>query len=169
MQVLTRSDWKQQRKGGDNVFPIISQWGVYVAMETSFDPICHKILSSLSPTLSLTLHIKFDQGRPTGLRYIQVQKCGRRRTTDHWYTIQVQLVSLRTSWAKIYWREIIIIITLEDNIYGASASLTYGPELHYVCCENLKYLQYIQSRWGLRTSSMLWAGYHSQFFSVGGG
>ena len=34
------------------------------------------------------LHMKFDQEWPTGLRDIQVQKCGgrRQRTTDHWYT-----------------------------------------------------------------------------------
>ena len=31
---LKKSDQKQQRKGGDIVFPIISQWAVSVAMET---------------------------------------------------------------------------------------------------------------------------------------
>ena len=40
----------------------------------SFDPICPKILSSLSPTPRI-LHIKFDQDWPTGFRDIQVQKC----------------------------------------------------------------------------------------------
>ena len=52
----------------------------------------------------------------------------------------------------------IIIITLfqEDNIVGTSASLTYGP--HFLLISE-NYLQYDQSRWGLRTPSMLRAGY----------
>ena len=29
-----KSDKKQETKGGDNVFPIISQWALSVAMET---------------------------------------------------------------------------------------------------------------------------------------
>ena len=49
-------------------------------METSFDPIRPKTLCSLSPT-PVMLHIKFDQDWPTGLRDIQVCKCGWRRTT----------------------------------------------------------------------------------------
>ena len=49
-------------------------------METSFDPICTKTLYSLSPT-PVTLHIKFDQDWPTGLRDTQVQRCGWRKTT----------------------------------------------------------------------------------------
>ena len=40
----------------------------------SFDPICSKTISILSPT-PMMLHIKFDQDRPTGFRDIQVQKC----------------------------------------------------------------------------------------------
>ena len=39
-----------------------------------FDPICPKTLCSLSPT-PMMLHIKFDQGKLTGFRDIQVQKC----------------------------------------------------------------------------------------------
>ena len=31
---IKRSDQKQPRKGGDTIFPIISQWGLSVAMET---------------------------------------------------------------------------------------------------------------------------------------
>ena len=31
---IRRSDQKQPRKGGDIVFPIISQWGLTVALET---------------------------------------------------------------------------------------------------------------------------------------
>ena len=34
LQVQKGSDQKQPRKGGDIVFPIISQWGLSVAMET---------------------------------------------------------------------------------------------------------------------------------------
>ena len=41
----------------------------------SFDPICSKTLCSLSPS-PVMLHIKFDQDWPSGLRDIQVQKCG---------------------------------------------------------------------------------------------
>ena len=35
LQVLNGSDQKQPRKGGDIVFPIISQWELSVAMEIS--------------------------------------------------------------------------------------------------------------------------------------
>ena len=56
-------DQKQPRKGEDIVFPIISQWGLSVAMVTSFYPICPKTLCSLSPT-PVMLHIKFDQDWP---------------------------------------------------------------------------------------------------------
>ena len=34
LQVKQRSDQKQGGKGGDIIFPIISQWGLSVAMET---------------------------------------------------------------------------------------------------------------------------------------
>ena len=40
----------------------------------SFDPICPKTLSSISPT-PMMLHIKIDQDWPTGFRDIQVWKC----------------------------------------------------------------------------------------------
>ena len=33
-RIVKESDQKQPRKGGDIVFPIISQWGLSVAMET---------------------------------------------------------------------------------------------------------------------------------------
>ena len=52
-------------------FPIISQWALSVAMETSFDEICAKTLCSLSPT-PVMLHIKFVHDWPTVLRNIQV-------------------------------------------------------------------------------------------------
>ena len=62
------SDKKQQRKGGDIVFPIISQWALSVAMEfQSFDPICPKTLCNLSTTLMMC-HIKFDKHWPIGLK-----------------------------------------------------------------------------------------------------
>ena len=60
-----------------------------------------------------------------------------------------------------------IIITLfqEDNIFGMYASLTYGPQLHKIhvidSWTGINYLQYVQSRWGLHTPSMLRAGYPS--------
>ena len=47
----------------------------------SYDPICLKSLCSLSST-TVMLIIKFDQDWPTGLRDIQVWKCGRGRTDD---------------------------------------------------------------------------------------
>ena len=34
LQVLKGSNQKQPRKGGDIIFPIISQWGLSVARET---------------------------------------------------------------------------------------------------------------------------------------
>ena len=71
MQVLKGLDQKQQRKGGDIVFPIISQLGLSVAMDQSFDLICPKTLCSLSLT-PVMLHIKFDLGWPAGFRDIQV-------------------------------------------------------------------------------------------------
>ena len=52
----------------------------------SFDQIRPKTLCSLSLT-PVILHIKFDQDWQTGFRDIQVLKCGRRQTTDHWYTV----------------------------------------------------------------------------------
>ena len=71
LKIWKKSDKKQQRKGGDIAFPIISQLALSVSMETSFDPICPKTLCNLSPTLMM-LHTKFDQYWPTGLRDIQV-------------------------------------------------------------------------------------------------
>ena len=73
MHVLITCKYKKDRlkKGGDVVFPIISQWRLSVAMETSFDPICPKTLCSISFT-SVVLHIKFDQDWPTGFRDIRV-------------------------------------------------------------------------------------------------
>ena len=61
---------KNNREKVETTFsPIISQWGLSIAMETSFDPFCPKTLCSLSPT-PVMLHIKFDQDWPTGFRDI---------------------------------------------------------------------------------------------------
>ena len=68
LQVLKGPDQKQPRKGGDIIFPIISQQGLSVAMETR---VCPKTLCSLSPT-PVMLHLKFDLGWPAGFRDIQV-------------------------------------------------------------------------------------------------
>ena len=49
---------KQQRKGGDIVFPM--SMGIFCCFgNQGFDPICPKTLCNFSPTL--TLHIIFDQ------------------------------------------------------------------------------------------------------------
>ena len=64
---------KATEKWWRHCFPIISQWGLSVAMETSFDPICLKTFHSLSPP-PVMLHIKIDQDWPTGFRDSQVRK-----------------------------------------------------------------------------------------------
>ena len=65
----------------------------------SFDPIGTKTLYSLSPT-PVMLHIKLDQDWPTGFRDIQVWRCGRRRRTDHWYTISSPCEPSARVWAN---------------------------------------------------------------------
>ena len=52
------------------IFPIISKWGLSVAMIQS----APKPYAAFAPT-PMMLHIKFDQDWPTGIRDIQVQKC----------------------------------------------------------------------------------------------
>ena len=98
MHVLVTCKYKKDRiknkQGGYIVFPIISHWGLSVAMETRvlFQSAQNQTLCSLSPT-PVMLHIKFDRDWPTGFRDIQIWKCGRPTTTDdglttdHWYTI----------------------------------------------------------------------------------
>ena len=72
LQVQKESDQKQPRKGGDIIFPVISQWGRSVAMETRvLSQSAPKSICSLSP-IPVILHIKFDQDWPTGFRDIQV-------------------------------------------------------------------------------------------------
>ena len=50
LQVYKGSDKKYPRKGGDIIFPIISQCFFCCHGNQSFDPICPKTLCSLSPT-----------------------------------------------------------------------------------------------------------------------
>ena len=80
MHVLVTCKYKKdliknnREKVETSFFPIVTQWGLSVAMETSFDLICPETLCSLSPT-PVMLHIKFDQDWPTCLRDIQIRKC----------------------------------------------------------------------------------------------
>ena len=79
MHVLNTCKYKKDQIKSDREkvakpFSPLCQWGLSVAMDTSFDPIFLKTLCSLSPP-PVMLHIKFDQDWPTGLRDIQVQKC----------------------------------------------------------------------------------------------
>ena len=56
-------------------FPHYKSMGAFCCLgHQSFDPICLKTLCSISPP-PVTLHIKFDQDWPTGLRDIQVRMC----------------------------------------------------------------------------------------------
>ena len=55
--------------------PIISQWGLSVAMETRvLIQSAPKPYTAFPPT-PMMLHLKFDQDWPTGFRDIKVQKC----------------------------------------------------------------------------------------------
>ena len=63
-------------------FPHYKSMGAFCCHRNqSFNPVCPKILCSLSTT-PVMLHIKFDQDWPTGFRDIQVWKCGWRRQMD---------------------------------------------------------------------------------------
>ena len=95
LHVWKRSRKKQQRNCGDIVFPIMSMGAFCCHGNQSFDPIYPQNL--MQPFLiPILLHIKFDQDWSTGVRNIQVQKCGWWRTTDggrtadHWYTLSSQ-------------------------------------------------------------------------------
>ena len=82
-------------------FPHYKSMGAFCCHgNQSFDPICPKTLCSLSPT-PVMLHIKFYQVWPTGLRDIQVWKCGRRTMTmDGWRKKDGPLVYYKfTLWA----------------------------------------------------------------------
>ena len=68
-------DQKEPRKGGDIIFPIISQFGLSFAMEIRVLIQSAPKPYATFPTTSMMLYIKFDQDWPTGFRDIQVQKC----------------------------------------------------------------------------------------------
>ena len=74
-------------------FPHYKSMGAFCCHgNLSFQPICPKTLCNLSST-PMMLNIKWDQDWPTGLRDIQVQKCGRR--TDRGSLVYYKL----TLWA----------------------------------------------------------------------
>ena len=60
MHVLVTCKYKKDRiktrKSANIIFPIVSQWGLSVAMEQSFDPFCPKTSCSLSP-IPIMLHV----------------------------------------------------------------------------------------------------------------
>ena len=72
---IKRTGSKTTKKRWRHHFPHYKSTGSFCCHgNQSFDPICPKTLCSLSPT-PMMLHIKFDQGKLTGFRGIQVQKC----------------------------------------------------------------------------------------------
>ena len=69
-----QQELKTTQKSWRHCFPHYKSMGACCCHgNQSFDPICPKILNSLSPT-PVIIHIKFDQDWPTGFRDIQVQK-----------------------------------------------------------------------------------------------
>ena len=73
--IIKRIRSKATEKRWRHHFPHYKSMGAFCCHgHQSFEPICLKTLCSLSPP-PVTLHIKFDQDWPTGLRDIQVQKC----------------------------------------------------------------------------------------------
>ena len=103
---MIRPNWRCYRVL--NFFPIISLLGNCLPWKPEFWSNLHQNLKHVHPyTTQAMLHVKFDENWPTGLRDIQVWKCGRRRMTtddddgrmaDHCYIIS-HLVSLRLRWA----------------------------------------------------------------------
>ena len=82
-ELTTEERWRHR-------FPHYKSMGAFCCNgNQKFYPICPKTLCSLSPT-PVMLHIKFDQDWPTGLRDIQVWKCGwQTTTTDRRRTIGI--------------------------------------------------------------------------------
>ena len=69
---IKRIGSKATEKRGRHHFPHYKSMEAFCCHgHQSFDPICLKTLCSLSPS-PVMLHIKFDQGWPTGFRDIQV-------------------------------------------------------------------------------------------------
>ena len=85
---MKRIGSKTTKKRSRHRFPNYTSMGAFCCHgNQSFDSICPKTFSSLSPT-PVMLHVKFDQDWPTGFSDIQVD--GRMNdgwTTDHWYII----------------------------------------------------------------------------------
>ena len=72
---IKRIGSKATEKRWRHHFPDYKSMGAFCCHgHQSFEPICLKTLSSLSPP-PVMLHIRFDQDWPTGFRDIQVQKC----------------------------------------------------------------------------------------------
>ena len=66
---------KSNREKVETPFTHYKSMGAFCChVHQSFDPICLKILCSLSPP-PVMLHIRFDQDWQTGFRDIQVRKC----------------------------------------------------------------------------------------------
>ena len=90
---------KNNRENVETSFPHYKSMGTFC-----FDPICLKTKCSLSPT-PVMLHIKFYQDWPTGLRDIQVKKCGRRRRrTDGGLSVYYKFIcepSAQMSWKLV--------------------------------------------------------------------
>ena len=61
----------------EKVDTVISQWALSVAIQARV--LIQSAPKPYSAFLPVMLHIKFDKDWPTGLRDIQVQKCGIRR------------------------------------------------------------------------------------------
>ena len=72
---IKRIGSKTIKKRWRHHFPHYKSMGAFCCHgKQNFDPICPKLLCSLSPN-PMMLHIKFDQDWLTGFRDIQVQKC----------------------------------------------------------------------------------------------
>ena len=82
LQGWWKSDQNWRRYHADNIFPIISQRGLLVAMETKLLIRSPPEAFAAFPQPQWCYITKFDQDWLIGLRYIQVWKCGQRRTDD---------------------------------------------------------------------------------------
>ena len=123
---IKRVGLKTTEKRWRNRFPQYKSMGVFCCHgNQSFDPICPKILCSLSPT-PVMLHIKFGQVWPTGFRDIQVWKCG--QWTDDKPLVYYKL----TLWA--FGSGELIIATLLD---AAAAKPRPSTALMVTCVNNI--------------------------------
>ena len=123
---------KTAKKGWRHHFPHWKSMGAFCCHgNQSFDPICPKILCSLSST-PMMLHIKFDQDWPTGFKDIQVQKCEifvtQKQVTPKWVVwfgpksnstkllcqscLPATLMMIRSKMNELEWRHHFPIISL---------------------------------------------------------